>query len=118
ARLRSCGREAGQGKEPLGLTHQQKELLLAFALWKIRKLLSATFSYRSGCKLRMERLSITTDGHKEAKEPLPAELPVIDIQSAIRAVNFPTGAITRVYYPYDKLFKPGTSDSEAGCVAR
>src|SRR5207248_4295567 len=40
--LRSYGREVtttGQDKKPLGLNRQQKELLLALALWKVRQLL-------------------------------------------------------------------------------
>lgn len=107
ALLRSYGREVGQGNGSLGLTRRQKEFFLAFAVWKIRELLGKTFSYRSGCKLRMQRLSITNDEQKEGDEPLPTELPVIDIGSAITAASFPAEPITRVYYPYDALFKAG-----------
>jgi CRISPR-associated protein Csb1 len=114
ALLRSYGREVGQGQEPLGLTRQQKECLLAFAVWKIRELLGTTFSYRSGCKLRMQRLSITTDEQKDGEEPLPSELPVIDIGSAITAAKFPAEPITRVYYPYDALFKLGEEKPATG----
>jgi CRISPR-associated protein Csb1 len=98
-------------EEPLGLTRPQKELLLAFALWKIQALLSTTFSYRSGCKLRMQKLSITTDGQQDGDKPLLTELPVIDMQSAITAATFPAEPITRVYYPYDALFKLGEDKS-------
>ncbi len=114
ALLRSYGREVGQGQPPLGLTRQQKELLLAFAVWKIRELLRTTFSYRSGCKLRMQKLSITTDEQKEGGEPLPSELPVIDIRSAITAATFPAEPITRVYYPFGDLFKPSKDDATTG----
>ena len=107
ALLRSYGREVSNGGKQLGLTHQQKEFLLAFALWKIRELLCTTFSYRSGCKLRMQKLSITTDDEKEGDGPLSSELPVIDIRSAITAAVFPGEPITRTYYPYNELFKPG-----------
>ena len=79
ALLRSYGREVGEGREPLGLNRQQKEFLLAFALWKIQELLGTTFSYRSGCKLKLQKLSITTEEEKKGDEPLATELPVIDI---------------------------------------
>lgn len=109
ALLRSYGRDFNQGKEQktLGLTRPQKELLLAFSLWKIQQLLGKTFSYRSGCKLRMQNVSIRTDEQKEGDQPLATELPVIDVQSAISNAKFPGDPITRVYYPYDALFKAG-----------
>jgi len=117
ALLRSYGREIAQGKPPLGLTQPQKEFLLTFALWKIRELLSRTFSYRSGCKLRAQRLSIRTDDQQEDRDPLTTELPEVNIKSAITAA-FPSGQITRVYYPYDQLVKPakkpGKEDSGPG----
>ncbi len=111
ALLRSYGREVAQGNEPLGLNPRQKEFLLAFALWKIQKLLGATFSYRSGCKLRMEQISITTDAKRDGEQPLLAELPEINIQSAITAAKFPAEPITRVYYPFGDLFKPNKDDA-------
>ena len=114
ALLRSYGREVGQNQPPLGLTRQQKEFLLAFTLWKIRELLSTTFSYRSGCKLRMQQLSIKTEEEKEGDEPLPTELPVIDIGAAITAATFPAEPITRVYYPFEDLFKPSKDDATTG----
>jgi CRISPR-associated protein Csb1 len=112
--LRSYGREVGKGKEPLGLTQQQKEFLLAFALWKIQELLGTTFSYRSGCKLRMQKLSITIDEQKEGKDPLPTELPMFDIKSAINGAKFLAEPITRVYYPFGDLFKPSKDDAATG----
>jgi len=109
ALLRSYGRDVKQGEEDktVGLTGPQKEFLLALALWKMQQLLGRTFSYRSGCKLRMQNVSITTDEQKDGDGPLPTELPVIDIGSAITAAEFSAEPITRVYYPYDALFKTG-----------
>ncbi len=114
ALLRSYGREAGERHEPLGLTRQQKEFLLAFAVWKIQELLGKTFSYRSGCKLRMQKVSITTEEEKDGDGSLPTELPVIDIRSAITAATFPDHPITCVYYPFGDLFKPSTDDAASG----
>ena len=111
ALLRSYGRDTSQGQPPLGLARQQKELLLTFALWKIRELLCKTFSYRSGCKLRMHSLSIRTDEQQEDQDALTTELPELNIRSAIAAATFPANPITCVYYPYDKLVKPGKEDS-------
>ncbi len=42
------------------------------------------------------------------------ELPVIDIRSAITAAVFPGEPITRTYYPYNELFKPGKDASGVG----
>jgi CRISPR-associated protein Csb1 len=110
ALLRSYGREVGQGRPPLGLTRQQKEFLLAFTLWKVRELLGTTFSYRSGCKLRMQQVSITTDEQAKGGEPLLSQLPMIDMRPAITAAAFPAEPITRVYYPFGDLFKPSKED--------
>jgi CRISPR-associated protein Csb1 len=117
ALLRSYGREPPEGQEPLGLTQKQKEFLLAFALWKIQQLISTTFSYRSGCKLRMQTLSITTDGQNDSSEPLATELPVINMGCAITAAEFPAEPITRVYYPFGDLFKPSKDDAAGGTDA-
>jgi CRISPR-associated protein Csb1 len=116
ALLRSYGRDVNHGEEEktLGLTRPQKDFLLAFALWKIQQLLGRTFSYRSGCKLRMQNVSITTDEQKEGDELLPTELPVIDIRAAISAASFPAQPITRVYYPFGDLFKPSKDDATTG----
>ncbi len=114
ALLRSYGREDGEGHEPLGLNRQQKEFLLAFALWKIQELLGTTFSYRSGCKLKLQKLSITTEEEKKGDEPLATELPVIDIRSAISAATFPVEPITSVYYPFGDLFKPSKEEALVG----
>lgn len=105
--LRSYGRDAKEGdQQTLGLTRKQKELLLALALWKVRQLLRRTFSYRSGCKLAMTEVKISTDV-ADVKD-LPTELPKIDISAAINEAGFTAAPrITTVYYPFDELFKPG-----------
>lgn len=110
--LRSYGRDAKEGgQQTLGLTRKQKELLLALALWKVRQLLRRTFSYRSGCKLAMSEVKISTD--VAGVNDLPTELTKIDISTAINEAGFTTDPrITRVYYPFDELFKPGKEEKK------
>jgi CRISPR-associated protein Csb1 len=110
ALLRSYGRE--NGSKSLGLNSKQKALLLGFSLWKISKLLSKTFAYRSGCKLRMESVRVTTDEQKQGDEPLATELPTVDITTLIAEASFPKEPVTQVYYPCDKLFKLGKEKSK------
>lgn len=111
AMLRSYGR--GEGTDARGLNRQQKELLLGFALWKVVRLLGKTFSYRSGCKLRVKKVEITTDEQKDGDGLPLAELPVVDMKAAIKAAEFPADPVTRVYYPYGALFKPGKEEAPA-----
>lgn len=110
--LRSYGRDAkGEGQQTLGLNRQQKELLLALALWKVRQLLRRTFSYRSGCKLAMTEVKISTDS-ADVKD-LPAELPKIDMTTVIGGAGFAKDPrVTSVYYPFDELFKPGKEEKK------
>lgn len=107
--LRSYGRESGD--QSLGLNSKQKELLLGFALWKVSKLLTKTFGYRSGCKLRMESVTITSDEQKDGDEPIATELPTLDIKTLISEASFSDKPVTQVYYPYDVLFKVGEDTS-------
>jgi CRISPR-associated protein Csb1 len=107
ALLRSYGRDGRDGSSGVGLSRKQKELLLALALWKIRELLSRSFSYRSGCKLRMRDVTVKTDAQNDCDKPLATELPTVEIKAAITAAEFADGAVTFVYYPADKLFKLG-----------
>jgi len=110
--LRSYGRDAnGVGHQTLGLNRKQKELLLALALWKVRQLLRRTFSYRSGCKLAMTEVKISTDS-ADVKD-LPTELPTIDMAAVIGGAAFTKDPrVTAVYYPFDELFKPGKEDKK------
>jgi CRISPR-associated protein Csb1 len=110
--LRSYGRDAkGEGQQSLGLSRQQKELLLALAVWKVRQLLRRTFTYRSGCKLAMTEVKISTDS-ADVKD-LPAELPKIDMTAVIGGAGFAKDPrVTSVYYPFDELFKPGKEEKK------
>jgi CRISPR-associated protein Csb1 len=111
ALLRSYGRDGRDGSAGVGLTRNQKQLLLALALWKVRELLGRTFSYRSGCKLRTRELAITTD---ESEKPLATSLPDPGVQQAISVAGFTGSPVTRVYYPFDELFKPSKDDQVGG----
>ncbi len=108
ALLRSYGRDGGEGSAGVGLGRGQKELLLALALWKIKNLLGQTFSYRSGCKLRVREVAIMTD---ESDEPVATGLPDPGVKEAISTAGFAGERITCVYYPFDQLFKTGKADS-------
>jgi CRISPR-associated protein Csb1 len=111
ALLRSYGRDGQNGSAGVGLNRNQKRLLLALALWKVRELLGRTFSYRSGCKLRTRELAVTTD---ESETPLATSLPDPAIQQAISAAGFTGESVTRVYYPFGELFKPSKDDQAGG----
>lgn len=114
AMLRSYGRKQSQGDAAnvLGLTPQQKKLLLALSLWKVRELLRRTFSYRSGCKLRMQSVALRTDDQSDS-ESIATQLPVVDMSAALTDAGFPTEAarVTAVYYPFGDLFKPSRDET-------
>lgn len=105
--LRSYGRDGRGGSEGVGLNRRQKELLLALALWKVRELVRRTFSYRSGCKLHMQEMTIRSGDQGDGEVPLATELPPFDIASVITTAEFAADPVTRVYYPGDKLYKLG-----------
>lgn len=103
AMLRSFGREVRGSNPAIGLDRNQKTFLLALALWKVRELLRRTFSYRSGCKLKMQSVAIRTDEQDASDDPLATTLPVIDMPAVIQSAKFTTG-VTSLYYPADELF--------------
>lgn len=108
AMLRSYGRKQGEGDaaKVLGLAHDQKKLLLALSLWKVRELLRRTFSYRSGCKLRMQSVALRTDDQADGDASLATVLPEVGMAALIRAAYPADGnRVTTVYYPYKDLFR-------------
>jgi CRISPR-associated protein Csb1 len=116
--LRSFGRG-----DDCGLTKRQKEFLLEFALWKISQLLAAPFRFRSNCDLRLESLKWVGGDLSDPKKPLdkPVELSElsIDIKTAIEAAGFGEkeesyDPVTKVYWPPEELFKPGTDKVKPG----
>lgn len=95
------------GRGDHGLSGARKEFLLALALWKIERLLRGPFRYRSNCDLELHDLRIR--GREE-----PVELPVIDIQSAIKKAEFGDSPVTQVYWPASELFRTGADEQGDG----
>lgn len=91
--IRSFGRKKGEAR--LGLSEKQQEFLVALALWKIQKLLSSPFRFRSGCHLRRTSLQ-HYDGDVELD---------IDIKAAIRLADFGEQRITDVFWPREELYR-------------
>ena len=93
------------GRGDRGLSDDQKELLLALALWKIERLLRGPFRYRTNCDLELHELRVR--GGEEAVDP-----PAIDITSAIERAGIDGPAVTQVYWPADELFRTGADEPE------
>lgn len=96
--IRSFGRK--KGESTLGLSVEQKEFIVALALWKIQKLIEAPFRFRSGCHLRCTALQ--SDGKD-------AEI-VVNIEEAIEAAGF-TNGVTDVFWPRGELYREGQAPS-------
>jgi CRISPR-associated protein Csb1 len=87
------------GRGDKGLNAAQKQLLLGLALWKIGKLLSSSFRFRSECDLELNSLTI----EDEKKEITTRNIP---IQELITNAGFQEPRITQIYWKSDDLFKP------------
>ena len=97
------------GRGTNGLSDNQKLFLLELALWKIGRLLSGPYRFRSGCDLKLAALTRVEKG--QATE-LPATELQRDIAAAIRNAGFETPRITKVYWPANELFKAGNDDEQ------
>jgi len=102
------------GRDELGLNDKQKRMLLELALWKINRILSQPFLFRSNCRLQCNELSV-----RDEKGSYQNELPVLDIRKALDACGFKADeeSITKVYYAAADLFKEGeasTGDTKTG----
>lgn len=105
-------RSFGSGQ---GLNDAQKQFLVAFALWKITRLLRHPFRFRSGCDLEFQSLAIN------GGEPVE-ELPETAIAEFIKKADFiepEADRITRVYWRKDDIFrkakdKKNSSEGDAG----
>lgn len=109
ALLRSYGRKSN------GLNDAQKQLLLGLSLWKIKRLLTKPFRFRSGCYLKCFQISALADdepvvSHSDGQSLINA----VDIQALISACNFGDQSVTKVYYPANSLFKLGKDDDASG----
>lgn len=98
-------RSFGRGEDN-GLNAAQKQLLLGLGLWKIGKLLSSSFRFRSECDLELEKIKI--DGSDTKISALN-----IAIGDLITAASFQDPRITKVYWPESELFK-ASKDKDAG----
>lgn len=101
--IQSFGRTKTDGdtKTPLGLSENQKEFLVALALWKIEKLLTSPFRFRSGCHLRRTAL-------KSSEQDVEIE---VDIKTAISNAGFGERRITDVFWPREELYRKGQTES-------
>lgn len=96
------------GYEDQGLNDTQKRLLLIFSIWKIQRMLSAPFRFRSGCHLRCSSRIFTTDDGSKLNE---AEISS-NIAEAIGHCHFGDNPVTDVYYPANELFNPAKVPDE------
>lgn len=121
AMLRSYGR--GEDK---GLNGKQKRLLLDLSLWKIKQLLARPFRYRTQCFLGCESIALSTEMESldsplaqsdDSENAFSPVLPMIDIEASIKDCGFSEQPVTNVYYPADKLFKPGKDDAVDGATS-
>lgn len=105
ALLRSYGRD-----NEVGLNKCQKRLLLELALWKISRLLTQPFAFRSNCRLKCQTKSVRTETTSYGNT-----LPAINIREALNDCGFTkeSNKITPVYYPADALFKVGKEEEES-----
>jgi CRISPR-associated protein Csb1 len=97
------------GRGDHGLNDDQKKFLLELALWKIGRLLSGPYRFRSGCDLKLASLARIENG--TLTELPPAELKR-DVSAAIRNAGFADPRITKVYWPSGELFKAGKDEDK------
>lgn len=106
ALLRSYGRSDN------GLRVAQKRLLLDLAVWKIKRLLSSPFRFRSGCQLTCTRVGWcddTDDDVMPSKQDGKSPDFNVNIRKSIQESGMTQG-VTDVYYPSSELFKVDPAD--------
>lgn len=99
-------RSFGHGNDH-GLSDIQKQFILGFALWKIKKLLENSFRFRSECDLELTGLKI--DGKEKDISVLE-----INIEDLISHAGFQDPQITRIYRDEDELFKAARDVPDGG----
>ncbi|MFO1498634.1 MAG: hypothetical protein U1G07_09615 [Verrucomicrobiota bacterium] len=100
-------RSFGNGTNGLNLS--QKLFLLELALWKIGRLLSGPYRFRSGCDLKLAALARIENG--QSTELSATELNR-EIATAITNAGFQDPRVTKVYWPAAELFKKPSKDEE------
>lgn len=97
------------GSNSKGLNTKQKTFLVAFALWKIARLLNRPFRYRSGCDLEFNALYV--NGNRNQSIELP-EIKIRDFMGDSVFSGKPENRVTKVYWPKDQLFKKAKDTPE------
>lgn len=100
------------GRGDKGLGDPQKRLLLDLAVWKIKRLLSSPFRFRSGCQLTCTGVAwcdYTDDHVTPSKQSRKSPDLSVDVNASIQACGTTQGA-TDVYYPSSELFKVSTDN--------
>ena len=107
--IRSFGRmkRDGDKETQLGLSENQKEFLIALALWKIKKLTENSFRFRSGCHLRCTALE--SCGQKVSID--------VDIQGAIKEAGFSDQPVTDVFWSREELYREGAPEANAASTS-
>jgi CRISPR-associated protein Csb1 len=123
------------GRDGKGLNDKQKAFLVAFALWKVGRLLRGPFRYRTGCDLVCESAAVdivrakepprehpekaaagrekaASEGEQETNTDWLEEIQKIDVSTAIEAASFELPLVTNVYWPQGELFK--AAEGKAG----
>jgi CRISPR-associated protein Csb1 len=105
-------RSFGHGAD--GLNETEKRLLLHLILWKIERMLSSPYRFRSGCHLKcIDRQYLTEDENQE----VAADQLLSDVRGAIKACKFPTDCVIDVYYPAAELFNPQKAEELTGVAS-
>lgn len=97
------------GRGDKGLNNSQKEFLLELALWKIGRLLSGPYRFRSGCDLKLAALVRIDNGCSTDLVPTALQR---DIKSAVQNAEFVEPRVTKVYWPAEELFKTGKDEDK------
>ena len=94
-----------------GLNDDQKRFLLELALWKIGRLLSGPYRFRSGCDLKLAELNRIKNG-----EPTKLDEQALqrDIAAIIKSAGFQDPRVIKVYWPSEELFKPARDEEDKG----
>lgn len=102
-------RSLGKDNKELGLNRPQKKLLLGLALWKIHRLVSNPWRYRTQCHLeRIGDLNISCEGGANTPTLDGSKLFDFSITNLIKDCAFENPVVTQAYYPANELFKVGT----------
>lgn len=88
-------RSYGNDKHGLGL--EKKKLLFELCLWKIKRLVTEPFRFRSGCYLQLATL--------QSDDPSVDVQNLVDLKKTISSCYGQANKVTEVYYPATRLFK-------------